>query len=232
MIGFINNARFYKQIDGLGMGLPLGPTFANICMCAHEEQWLVDCPVRFKPLFYRRYVDDTFVLFSDLSHANLLLNNINSKYDRIHFTMECESANKRAFLDCKIHRSELTNKFKCAVYRKETFSGLGTSYYSLCCFNFKLNGIRTLFSRANKICSNYSFIHSEFEFLTNYFISNDFPRFFIESRIHRFWRNGFEPNVHDTSGNTFKTKYFSLPYFGSQSEKLKEELCVMIGKYF
>ena len=80
---FVFNDRFYKQIDGLGMGLPLGPTFANISMCAHEEQWLVDCPVCFKPLLYRRYVDDTFVLFSDLSHANLFLNNTNSKHDRI-----------------------------------------------------------------------------------------------------------------------------------------------------
>ena len=25
--------------------------------------------------------------------------------------------------------------------------------------------------------------------------------------------------------------YFSFPYFGSQSEKLKEELCALIGKY-
>ena len=78
----------------------------------------------------------------------------------------------------------------------------------------------------------YYFIHSEFEFLTNYFSSNGFPRFFIESRMHRFWRNVFEPNVHDTSDNTRKTMYFSFPYICSQSEKLKEELCALIGKYF
>ena len=41
--------------------------------------------------------------------------------------MECESDNKPAFLDCKIHRSELTNKFECSVYKKETFLGLGTT---------------------------------------------------------------------------------------------------------
>ena len=88
-----------------------------------------------------------------------------------------QSDTKLALLDCKIHRSELTNKFEWSVYRKGTFSGLGASCYSICCLNFKLNGIRTLFSRACKICSNYSFIHSEFEFLTNYFtpmVSLDF----------------------------------------------------------
>ena len=118
------------------------------------------------------------------------------------------------------------------MHKKETFSGLGTSYHSLCCFNFKLNGIRTLFSRTYKICSNYSFIHGEFELLTNYFSSNGFPIFFIESRIHRFWKNVFERNVRDTSDNTLKTMYFSFPYFGSQSEKLKEELRALVETYF
>ena len=27
---FIFSGKFYKQVEGLGMGLPLGPTFANI----------------------------------------------------------------------------------------------------------------------------------------------------------------------------------------------------------
>ena len=49
------------------MGLPLGPTFANIFMCYHEKLWLRECPDHFKPVFYTRYVDDTFVLFRDES---------------------------------------------------------------------------------------------------------------------------------------------------------------------
>ena len=52
------------------------------------------------------------------------------------------------------------------------------------------------------------------------------------SHICRFWRNVFEPNVHDTIDNTFKTMYFSFPYFGSQSEKLTDELHALIRKYF
>ena len=60
---FMFNDKFFKQIEGLGMGLPLGPSFANIFMSYCEQQWLDDCPVDFKPAFYRRYVDDTFLLF-------------------------------------------------------------------------------------------------------------------------------------------------------------------------
>ena len=55
------NGCFYKQIDGVAMGSPLGPTFANIFLCFHKEKWLNSCPVDIKPLFYRRYVDLSLV---------------------------------------------------------------------------------------------------------------------------------------------------------------------------
>ena len=90
---FIFNNKYYLQKDGVGMGLPLGPTFANIFLCYHEIQWLSDCPKEFKPSHYFRYVDDTFVLFSNIIHANKFLEYLNSKHPLINFTMETESRN-------------------------------------------------------------------------------------------------------------------------------------------
>ena len=49
---FIFNGNVYKQTDGMAMGSPLGPTFANIFMCYLEEQILDQCPIEFKPVFY------------------------------------------------------------------------------------------------------------------------------------------------------------------------------------
>ncbi|KAF2344598.1 Reverse transcriptase domain, partial [Trinorchestia longiramus] len=136
------NGKFYKQIEGLGMGLPLGPTFANIFMCFNETKWLKLCPKEFQPVFYRRYIDDTFLLFREKSHATLFLDFINSKHPNIRFTMECENNNELPFLDCLVTRRE--NKFEVSVYRKNTFSGLGMSFFSYCTFRFKLNCIRTM----------------------------------------------------------------------------------------
>ena len=68
---FIFNFGLYKQIGGLGMGQPLGPTFANIFMCFHEQNWLEQCPSEFAPILYKRYIDDTFVLFKDKAHVHL-----------------------------------------------------------------------------------------------------------------------------------------------------------------
>ena len=80
---FLFNQRIYQQIDGVAMGSPLGPTFANIFMSFHEKKWLENCPTDFKPLLYRRYVDDTFLLFSDGSHIMQFLHYLNSKHQNI-----------------------------------------------------------------------------------------------------------------------------------------------------
>ena len=60
---FIFDGKFYEQCDGIAMGSPLGPTLANVFMCHFENIWLENCPSHFKPIVYRRFVDDTFLLF-------------------------------------------------------------------------------------------------------------------------------------------------------------------------
>ena len=52
---------FYKQHDGVAMSSPLGPTLASVFLCYHEKIWLQN--FEFKLVIYRRYVDDTFLLF-------------------------------------------------------------------------------------------------------------------------------------------------------------------------
>ena len=63
---FIFKGQIYQQIDGVAMGSPLGPIFANIFVIP----WTVllhNCSSSFKPLLYRRYVDDCFLLFNSVS---------------------------------------------------------------------------------------------------------------------------------------------------------------------
>ena len=139
---FIFNNKIYKQTDGMAMGSPLGPTFANIFMCHLEKLYLEQCPTSFKPVFYKRYVDDTFVLFKEMQHANLFLNFINSFHPNISFTMDTESDNQLPFLDITISRSN--DQFLTGVFRKKTFTGLGMNFFSHCSFSFKLNARKTL----------------------------------------------------------------------------------------
>ena len=153
-------------------------------MCHHERVWLRDCPVAFRPVFYKRYVDDTFVLFKHKNHVPLFLNYINSQHRNINFTYETENNNIISFLDVKVERSN--DGFVTSVYRKPTFSGQGTSYFSFCSFLFKVNAIKTLIHRAFRISSNYFKMNDEFDFLPKYFRNNGYPSGLIHSHIKNF----------------------------------------------
>ena len=134
-------------------------------MCYHERIWLDECPLSFKPVFYRRYIDDTFMLFKDPSHVDSFLDYVNSRHSNIRFTCERESENKLNFLDIEVQRSEI---FSTSVYRKSTFSGLGLSFFSFCSQNFKICSIKTLLYRAYRISSSYFKLHQEFNFLKKF----------------------------------------------------------------
>ena len=45
---FMSNNKYYKQVDGIAMGSPLGPALANIFVGSFEGKWLRDCPKDFK----------------------------------------------------------------------------------------------------------------------------------------------------------------------------------------
>ena len=87
---FTFNSKYYKQLDDLAMQSPLGTALANISMCSFERKWLRDCPDDFKPVYYRRYVDGIFVLFSSPDHADKFKENLSSKHSNINFSKEKE----------------------------------------------------------------------------------------------------------------------------------------------
>ena len=103
---FMFDNKYYKQIDGVAMGSPLGPTLANIFLCHHEEMWLDNCPIQFKPDYYRRYVDDTFLLFRDKDHVNKFNKYLNSRHVNMRFSNEVENDQILNFLDILIQRKE------------------------------------------------------------------------------------------------------------------------------
>merc|ERR1712002_50959 len=96
---FLFNNKFYVQKDGCAMGSPIGPSFANAFLSFHEKRWLEECPLEFKPLLYRRYVDDTFLVFRQREHISLFLQYLNTRHENIEFTSEVEENERISFLD-------------------------------------------------------------------------------------------------------------------------------------
>ena len=101
---FFDN-KYYSQIHRVAMGSPLGPILAKIFLCYHESNWLKDCPKDFKPVYYKRYADDIFVLFTKQEHAQFFLEYINKKHKNMKFSIETEINGSLSFLDVKIVRA-------------------------------------------------------------------------------------------------------------------------------
>ena len=107
------------------------------------------------------------------------------------------------------------------------------SYFN-CSFKFKLNCIQTLLPPAYRVCSNYMAMHNEFCFLRDYFRADGFCTSFIDRRISQFLDNvfGCSKGVTGISVTNDKPIYFSFPYFGPFSEKLKQDLLTLLSKYY
>ena len=60
---FMFHYLLYKQVDRVAMVSPLGPILTDAFLSHYEEEWLDNCPIHFKPVIYKRYVDYIFVLF-------------------------------------------------------------------------------------------------------------------------------------------------------------------------
>ena len=75
-------------------------------MCHIEEAIFNNCPSACRPVYYKRYVDDTFLLFQSKIAAELFLEHANNAHPQIKFTIEHEEDNCISFLDVLITRNE------------------------------------------------------------------------------------------------------------------------------
>ena len=95
---------------------------SNAYLCFHEQIWMNECPEEFKSVYYRRYIDDIFVLFRSPDHYEKFkdIGTKNSRHRNSRFTYEKEYNSFMPFLDVLIPRT--SNGFKTSVYHNPTFS--------------------------------------------------------------------------------------------------------------
>ena len=123
------------------MGSLLGPSFANIFMCALEQSFLSNCHLHCKPLLYRRYVDDTFCIFKNKSQAENFLKYLNQQRSNISFTYELEAKNSLQFLDVLItHAGNVFLLIYIARKRLQVCIPILTAYHL---YNIKLISYRS-----------------------------------------------------------------------------------------
>ena len=109
---FMYNDKLYKQVDGVAMGSPLGPTIANFFL-AHLETVLLKNKSKSSPALYLRYVDDIFAIFEDEEDCSEFLNLLNEQHSNNAFTVE-KFSNDTASLKIKNSIGLITQKMSNA----------------------------------------------------------------------------------------------------------------------
>ena len=227
---FVFNDELYRQIDGAPMGGCVSPTLADVFLSHYEEIWLSNCPTDFKPVVYRRYVDDCFLLFKCKSHVPQFLNYLNAQHTRVKFTSEVEENDKLAFLDINVVKKG--DKFETGLYRKPTSTGLGLKFDSAVTLRYKSNLIMCLIDRAYEISSNYQNFHIELDFLKGYFSRNNYPLNFIETCFRAKLSLIFDPpaKFHTADRKPF---YISIPFISyTENNKIKIGIKSLIGQFY
>jgi retron-type reverse transcriptase len=91
---FSYQGEFYEQTSGVAMGSPLSPIVANLFMENFEKKDIDSYPL--KPLRWKRYVDDTNVLWPHgKEELDKLFKHFNNLSKDIKFIMELEDTNQQ-----------------------------------------------------------------------------------------------------------------------------------------
>ena len=101
---FLYNGELFKQIDGIAMGSPLGPTLANFYLAKLKSN-LLNKTNGFYPKIYLRYVDDIFAIFDDNLSITKFVNLLNKQNSNMQFTVE-KSMQALPFLDVHVQFRE------------------------------------------------------------------------------------------------------------------------------
>lgn len=98
--------QFYIQKRGIAMGSAAAPTIANLFMAVFEQEHIfVDSnPYLHNILFYKRYIDDLLIFYTQSDTAQEFVDWINSLDANIQFSGQFNS-NTLPFLDVNVYRS-------------------------------------------------------------------------------------------------------------------------------
>ena len=96
-------------------------------------------------MIYKRFVDDTFLLFRSKEHIEKFPLYLNCQHPNSKFTSEIKENNSISFLHIKINRGN--NRFLTSVYCKPTFSGVFINFDSYIPLSYKSGMISSLSQR-------------------------------------------------------------------------------------
>ena len=224
-VEFSFDSTIFRQVDGVAMGSPLGPSLANIFVGYQEQRLFQMIPT---PTAYFRYVDDTFVILRNEEERASFHQILNNLHPNLQFTCETETDQKLPFLDVLVEKSGRT--FTTSVYRKPTFTGQYIRWNSFCDKRRKTNLIKTLVHRAKRICSTDK-LQFELEFITSMLMKNGYPERLV-NKVTKDKMNEPCDKQPTPDSNDRSTVYLRLPYVGPVSTVYRQRVIDAVSRSY
>ena len=217
------DGKMYVQIDGVTMGSPLGPTFANFFMSEVETRALDNIDEILE--VYCRYIDDIFLLCSEgtlqsLKNEMILISGLN-------FTYETSINDKLPFLNVMVEKEE--GSFRTSVYRKPTDVGACMNACGDAPKQYKTSVIKGFLYRAKSICSDRNDLLLEIKRSKQILVNNGYSNTEVDSEIRRFWKSS-ERNVTRPSGEVTTHSLFYRNFMSSHYQKDEKVLKDLIAE--
>ena len=216
--------KFYKLLDDVAMGSPIGPLLVDAMMKYVIDRAIKSTPLDHQPKFFCRCVDDCFATFTNTSSIDTFLCNLNSLHKQIQFTKEVELHNSLAFL--AVFNEKTEKGIKTSTYHKPTCTGYFTKISSFSPLRYKRNLVNSLLHRSYTICNSYSQIDAAFRFITNTLLRNEYSSGFINKCIRQFLNKKFASRTLLVQKNLSKYFLFKLSYLTNISHQVEKELNV------
>ena len=218
---FLFDEELYEQVDGVAMASLLGPTLANIFLCRYEDIWLHSCSLECKPSYYKRYVDDIFVLFESETQVEPFKNFMITCHPKMKFTFEKEQSNCFIFFDVKVIRED--NVFATSAYRKPSFRDVYIHFENYMPLSYKFILVSTIVFRNFTICSDMPKFHQEICKIKDIFIKNGYSERFLDKCVKTLLNKALIPKgIIQTAEK--KQLNIVLPYRSMISTELKVKL--------
>ncbi|EYB86176.1 hypothetical protein Y032_0283g1298 [Ancylostoma ceylanicum] len=141
------DGEFYVQKRGLAMGLRISPLLAVVYLDRIERRSLVS-----GILFYKRYIDDVFIIGSTESDLHIMLGKLNTCDPNIRFTVETpDTSGFLPFLNARIRISHGSKQIMW--YKKPQSKNILLHSRSSHPLYVKANMIRNLINTKGRICN-------------------------------------------------------------------------------
>ena len=213
----------HRQIDGVAMSSPIGPSLANIFVGYYEA--LLFNRVN-EPLMYYRYVDNTFAVFNDENECNEFFSHLNSLHPSLYFTFEKECNRTLPFLDVLVEKND--HELVTSIYRKPTFTGQYLRWNSFCPMKRKTDLISTLVHRALVICSKSTLQNQLFN-IRSILINNGYPEVVVNTVITKKMNQFHKPTQ---LGPKKYPVYLHLQWLGNVSMRYEMQIQTAVKRCY